>query len=110
MTEPRIVSGPRELVIAPSTASLASVDSPDGEPTRLLLTVVLDSLSVPQLSIPPPPANANGQGPPGQSGAMGAVSLGATRLPVMTLFAIVTFAPPLKSALGGISMPPPSAK
>src|SRR5262245_40377398 len=109
MTEPRIVSGPRELVIAPPTASLASVDSPDAEPTRLPVTVVFNSLSVPQLSIPPPPANANGQGPLGQSGPMGAVSLGATRLPVMTLFAMVTLAPPLKSALGGISTPPPAA-
>ena len=97
-------------MIAPPTASLASVDSPDAEPTRLLLTVVFASVSVPQLSIPPPPANANGQGPLGQGGPKGAVSLGATRLPVMTLFAIVTVAPPLKSALGGISTPPPAAK
>jgi hypothetical protein len=81
MTEPMIVSGPRRLVIAPPTASLASVDSPDAEPTRLLLIVVFASLSVPQLSIPPPPANAKGQGPLGQGGPNGAVSLGATRLP-----------------------------
>ena len=110
MSEPLIVSGPRLFEIAPPTASLASVDSPEAEPTRLLLIVVCASVSVPQLSIPPPPANANGQGPLGQGGPKGAVSLGATRLPVMTLFAIVTVAPPLKSALGGISTPPPAAK
>src|SRR5512133_1718029 len=109
MNEPSIVRGPRKLVIAPPSASLASVDRPDAEPTKLSLTVVLRSVSVPQLSIPPPPANANGQGPPGQGGPNGAVPLGATRLPVMTLFAIVTVAPPLKSALGGISTPPPAA-
>src|SRR3954452_17966949 len=100
MTEPSILSGPRKLVIAPPAASLASVDSPDAEPTRLSLTVVFTSVSVPQLSIPPPPANANGQGPPGQGVPKGAAAVGATRFPVMTLFAIVTAAPPLKSALG----------
>src|SRR5262245_41795002 len=110
MTEPLIASGPK-LVIAPPSASLAIVDRPEAEPMRLLLTVVFDSVSVPQLSIPPPPAKANGQGlPPGQSASPGTVSLGATRLPLMTLFAIVTVAPPLKSALGGISTPPPAAK
>ena len=62
MTEPLIVSGPSRLMIAPPSASLASVDSPEAEPTRLLLMVVFASVSVPQLSIPPPPANANGQG------------------------------------------------
>src|SRR5262245_37144811 len=110
MSEPMIVSGPSRLVIAPPTTSLASGDSPVAEPTRLSLTVVFVNVSVPQLSIPPPPANAYGQGPPGQGGPNGAVSLGATRLPVMMLFVIVTVAPPLKSALGGISMPPPEAK
>src|SRR6185436_12827460 len=63
MTEPLIVSGPRKLVIAPPLASLAGVDSPDAEPTRLPVTVVFDRVSVPQLSIPPPAADANGQGP-----------------------------------------------
>src|SRR5436309_698684 len=108
MTEPLIVSGPSRLMIAPPSASLASVDSPEAEPTRLLLMVVFASVSVPQLSIPPP-ANANGQGPLGQGGPKGTVSVGATRLPVITLFVIVTVAPPLKSALGGISTPPPAA-
>ena len=62
MTEPLIVSGPRKLVIAPPSASLASVDSPDAEPTRLLLTVVFDSLSVPQLSIRRPQRTRTGRG------------------------------------------------
>src|SRR4029079_18333852 len=95
---------------APPLASLAGVDSPDAEPTRLPVTVVFDRVSVPQLSIPPPAADANGQGPAGQSRSVGTVSLGATRVPVMTLFEIVTLAPPLKSSLGGISTPPPAAK
>jgi hypothetical protein len=81
MVEPLIVSGPRKLVIAPPLASLVSADSPEAEPTRLSLTLVLASVSV-----------------------------GATRFPLMTLFAIVIVAPPLKSALGGISTPPPAAK
>ena len=34
--------------------------------------------------------------------------VGATRLWVITLLRIVTVAPPLKSAFGGISMPPPA--
>src|SRR6188472_3526706 len=89
-TEPLIVSGPSRLMIAPPIASLASADSPDAEPTRLLLIVVFASVNVPQLSMPPPSAIANGQGPLGQGGPNGAVSVGATRLPVMTLLAIVT--------------------
>jgi hypothetical protein len=64
-------------------------------------TVVFVSVSVPQLSTPAPPANANPDGSEAD---------GAVLLPVMTLFAIVTVAPPLKSALGGISIPPPAAK
>src|SRR5262245_48009941 len=111
MVEPLIVSGPRKLVIAPPSASLVGSDRPEAEPTRLSLTLVLASVSVPQLSIPPPPANANGHlSPPGQSASPGTVSVGATRFPLMTLFAIVTVAPPLKSAFGGISTPPPAAK
>ena len=42
MKDPRIVSGPK-LAIAPPNTSLASVDSPDAEPMRLLLTVELTS-------------------------------------------------------------------
>src|SRR5213078_192033 len=72
-------------------------------------TVVFASVSVPQLSIPPPAASANGQGPPGHGGPNGSACVGATRLPLTTLFEIVTFAPLRKSASGGISTPPPSA-
>src|SRR5262249_4761308 len=51
-------------------------------------------------------------------GGNGTLALGATRLPVMALFVIVTVAPPprslhpppLKSVLGGTSMPPPAAQ
>src|SRR6266511_3937815 len=104
-----IVSGPSQFWIAPAWASLASADRPDAVPTRLLLIVAPSSVSVPQLSIPPPAASANGHGPLGQGGPKGRVAVGATRLPVMTLSVIVTVAPPVKSALGGISTPPPSA-
>src|SRR5437588_7411737 len=93
---------------APST-SLASADNPDAVPTRLLLTVQLVSVSVPQLSMPPPDALANGHGPVAHGGPTGAVALGATRFPVMTLFEMVRVAPPLKSAFGGTWTPPPSA-
>src|SRR5262245_17655143 len=111
MVEPLIVRGPRKLVIAPPLASLVGSDSPEAEPTRFLLTLVLASVSVPQLSIPPPPANANGHGSPsGHCASPGTVSVGATRFPLMTLLVILTVAPPLKSAFGGISTPPPAAK
>ena len=43
-------------------------------------------------------------------GTDGTVSVGATRLPVTTVFVIVTVAPTAKSAPGGISTPPPAAK
>src|SRR5512146_120530 len=72
--------------------------------------VVSVRVRFPQLSIPPPTAHANGQAfPSGQGGPNGSVFVGATRLPVIRLLAIVTSAPPLKSALGGISTPPPRA-
>src|SRR5437868_122851 len=109
MTLCLIVSTSSQLMIAPPCASLASVERPDADPTRLSLTVVWSSVSVPQLSMPPPLAQAKGHGPPGQDGPNGSVLVGATRLPVMALFVIVTVAPPLKSAFGGISTPPPSA-
>ena len=47
---------------------------------------------LPQLSIPPPPASANGQALPHGSPER-TVALGATRLRVMTLSRIVTVAP-----------------
>ena len=104
-----IVSGPRLLTMAPPSASLAMFDNPDAVPTRLLLTVVFVSVSVPQLSIPPPFAAANGHATfPGHGGPIGRVFVGATRLSVMTLLEIVTVAPPVKSAFGGISTPPPA--
>src|SRR5919204_3419972 len=71
MTDPPIVSGPSRFMIAPPSTSLASVESPEAEPMRLLLTVVFASVSVPQLSIPPPKAPANGQKPVGQTGQKG---------------------------------------
>src|SRR6266511_1847239 len=106
-----------QLMIAPPSASLATVDSPDAEPTRLLLTVVFASVSVPQLSIPPPAARANGRSPlmhemvmsAGQGIVESIAVVGATWFPVITLFEIVTAAPPVKSEFGGISTPPPSA-
>src|SRR5438128_2548877 len=105
-----IVRSAIQLRIPAPSASLASRESPEALPTRLLLTVVFARDTVPQLSMPPPNAPANGQlPPPGQGGPKGTVSVGATRLPVITLLLIVTVAPPLKSALGGISMPPPAA-
>ena len=112
-----IVSTPIALWIPAPSASLATSESPAAVPTRLLLTAEFVSVNVPQLSMPPPTAPANGHGPVGQIGQNGScsglgptVSVGATRFPVMTLFAIVTVAPPVKSAFGGISTPPPAAK
>src|SRR6266567_5052781 len=69
-------------------------------PTWLSLTVVFESDKVPQLSIPPPPAHAN----PFEAAA------GSAAFAVMTLLVMVTVAPPLKWALGGISTPPPNAE
>src|SRR5215831_7291920 len=103
------VNASSQLMIPAPAASLASVERPEADPTRLPLIVVWSSVSVPQLSMPPPFAHANGHGPAGQGGPNGKVVVGATRLPVMALFLILTVAPPLKSAFGGISTPPPSA-
>jgi hypothetical protein len=105
----RIVTGPVQLLIPPPSASLATSDRPDATPTRFLLTVVLTSVNVPHESMPPPEARANGHGPSGQGGPTGAVDDGATRLSVLTVFRMVTVAPPEWSAFGGISMPPPRA-
>src|SRR5215210_727893 len=87
---------------APS-ASLASAP-----PTRLSLTVTPISVSVPAFAIPPPkpPANSHRRSP-GQGGPRGADVAGVWRLPVMTLFLIVTVAPVLPPAAAGISIPPP---
>src|SRR5579863_9899718 len=64
-----IVRAPSWLLMPPPSASLAIVDNPDAEPMRLLLTVEFMSVSVPQLSIPPPNAPAYGQGTlPGHGG------------------------------------------
>ena len=112
MVELMIVKGPRLLTMPPPSASLASADKPDAEPTRLLLTVVLTSVSVPQLSMPPPSASANGHWPsekPAQGIPESTSAVGSARLPVITLFEIVTVAPPEKSAFGGMSIPPPVA-
>src|SRR5207244_2430874 len=50
----------------------------------LLLTLVWTSVSVPQLSIPPPPACANGHGPAGHLAVtLGTVRRGSARLAVM---------------------------
>jgi hypothetical protein len=59
----------------------------------LLLTSVRSSVRLPQLSMPPPPAKAKGQGPPGHGGPTGTVALGPTRLPLMTLSVTFTVAP-----------------
>ena len=105
------VRAPSQLLIPPASASLARLAGPDAAPTWLWLTVESTSVSVPQLSIPPPAASANGHEPPGHVARPdGTVCVGATRLPVITLLVMVTSAPPLKSALGGISTPPPRAK
>src|SRR5712691_9536750 len=99
-----IVSAASLLLMPAPSALLASAESPEVLPMRLSLTVVFARVTVPQLSMPPPTAKANAHVPPQDP-----VLLGATRLSVMTLFVIVTVAPPLNSALGGISMPPPAA-
>src|SRR5438445_13112491 len=86
-------------------------------PTWLLLTVVLTSVVCPNVLIPPPAACANGRWPLMQvivmSGGHGSPEsiavVGATRLPVMTLFVIVTVAPGEKFAAGGTEIPPPTA-
>src|SRR6516165_85151 len=110
MVELMTVSPASSLAIPAPSASLATAPSPVAEPMRLSLTVVFASVSVPQLSMPPPAAVAAGQRtPPGQGGPTGRAWVGSARLPVMTLLEIVTVAPPLKSAFGGISTPPPRA-
>src|SRR5438874_7786061 len=88
----------------PPTASLAS-----GPPASFSRTVELVTVSVPQLAIPPPLASANAHGPPGHGGPNGAVSVGATRFPLMTLSLTESVAPVAKSAPGGTRMPPPAA-
>ncbi len=98
------LSSPRWLAIPPPSASLAT-------PRAVLCsTRVCLSVSVPQLSMPPPNAPANRHLPVGHSGPIGTRTSGATRFPVITLREIVTVAPPEKSAFGGISIPPPAAK
>src|SRR5437773_7707591 len=74
-----IVSAPIVLKIPAPSASLATSESPAAVPTLLLLTVEFVSVSVPQLSTPPPKAPANGQGRVGQIGQNGSCSgLGPT--------------------------------
>src|SRR6266849_617319 len=110
-----IVMSPRPLKMPPPSAKRASSESPEALPMRLSLTVVFARVRLPEVSMPPPNAHATGQPP---HGANGTVSFGATRLPVMTLLLIVSVAPPpkslhappLKSVLGGTSMPPPAAQ
>ena len=70
-------------------APIAWLVRPEAASARLSLTVVWSSVSVPSLEIPPPPASANGQHGFPESVA----TLGATLLPRMTLFLIVTVAP-----------------
>src|SRR5262245_10141926 len=106
---------PRPLKTPPPSAKRAVVATSAALPTRLSLTVVFVSVRLPEVSMPPPRAHPTGQPPHGGNGTL---SLGATRLPVMALFVIVTVAPPprslhpppLKSVLGGTSMPPPAAQ
>src|SRR5262245_60308799 len=110
-----IVMSPRPLKMPPPSAKRAGVGSPEALPTRLLLTVVFARVRLPEVSMPPPNAQATGQPPHGGNGT---VSVGATRFPVITLSVIVTVAPSpkslhapsLKSVLGGTSMPPPAAQ
>src|SRR5919198_2289738 len=78
-------SEPRSQVLIPApTASLATPAA------TLSLTVVRSSVSRPQLSIPPPLAQAKGHGPSGHGGPSGRVALGAARLPVTMLSLSVT--------------------
>src|SRR5437762_9087472 len=108
--DPSRVSDPCQLLMPPASASLARADRPEAVPTLLSITVVFLRVSDPQLSIPPPAARARGQGPSGHAAPPdGTVLSGATRLPRITLSAIVTVAPPVKSAFDGISTPPPKA-
>jgi hypothetical protein len=73
-------------------------------PAVLSLTVVSTSVSFPQLSMPPPPAYANGHGPFGHlAPTLATVTVGVARLPVTKLLLIVTV------ARGAISIPPASA-
>src|SRR5215467_8872019 len=110
-----------ELIVLDSSATLSVTAPPDTESLefemmpppvalplhefgpvvalRLPLTVLSVSDAAPQLSIPPPPAHAN----PFEAAAASAA------FAVMTLLVMVTVAPPLKWALGGISTPPPNA-
>ncbi len=79
------------LRIPPPSASLVS---PEAASARLSITTVWSSIIVPSLEMPPPPADANGQSPPPGHGIPESIAtLGATLLPRMTLFLIVTVAP-----------------
>src|SRR5919197_1221161 len=95
---------PNPTEIPPPAASLAS-----GPPASLSRTVVFVSVSGPQVAMPPPAPAAKGQGPAGQGGPKGAVAVGATRLPLITLLLIESVAPGPKSAAGGTRIPPPAA-
>src|SRR5271165_6143046 len=62
--------------------------------------------------MPPPNAAAYGHSPsekPGHGMPESTSAVGSARLPVITLFEIVTVAPPEKPAFGGMSTPPPVA-
>src|SRR5262249_46037918 len=74
----------------------------------LSVTSVWSSVSTPELSIPPPPTNAQACGPNlHEKPPCGIVLLAVTRLPVTTLWLIVTVAPVAFPAGWGIHTPPP---
>src|SRR5947209_14855930 len=94
------------LKIPAPSASLATDAKPAAAPTRLWMIFVFARVSTPQLSIPPPAAQANGRSPlmhevvmPEGHGMWESIAVvGSARLFVIRLFEIVTIAPPLKSA------------
>src|SRR5262245_49500776 len=88
-----ITMPPVPLKMPAPSANAASPESPEGPPMRLSPTTVFARVRLPEVSMPPPNAHPLGQPP---QFAYGTVSLGATRLPVMTLLVIVTVAPPPK--------------
>ena len=95
---------PSWVYIPAPSASLAR-----GPPASLSLTIVLSTVRMPQLSIPPPPAWANWQSWVPHEKPASTDVVGAAVLSVMTLLLTVRVAPVAKFSVGGMKMPPPYA-
>src|SRR5262249_55571847 len=95
---------PGWLLMPPPSAMVAADPSVVVEPARLSVTRVPVRVRLPALSMPPPHATAHGLRP--QNPPAGKRPDGETRLPVMTLSEIATFATGRPGPGNGIDTPP----